>query len=62
VELAAENQEVLDLYRQIKLLGADTVFALRNLRLTPLTAEELMHRLMLIDSVIGEIQQSNREE
>ncbi len=53
VELLPENRQPVELYRLMKPFGADIVFKLLDLRLTPTAAEDLLDKLALIDATVG---------
>jgi len=57
-----ENQEALDIFHKIKAFGSDLTFTLIDLKLTKFEAEELMHKLSLIDSIICDFQNQGKNE
>ena len=61
IELLPENQTALDLWHDIKAFGSDLVFKLTDLTLTKFEAEELMHKLSIIESIVTEFQNSEKE-
>lgn len=57
-----ENLEVIELYRKIKAFGPEMVFKFVDLTLTETEAEDLMDKLITIDSVVNEIKASEAEQ
>jgi Trp operon repressor len=51
-----ENQQALDIWQEIKAFGSELVFTLLDLKLTKLEAEELLHKLTIIQNIIDEFQ------
>jgi len=63
VDLLPENQEALDLYGKIKLLGADLVFKMVDMTYSKIEAENLIEKLDLIANTISRLgAQTPREE
>ncbi len=54
VELLPENDQAYDLYKKIKLLGAETVFGFSEMKLSAFEAETLLEKMFLIASIIAE--------
>jgi hypothetical protein len=55
VELLPENQLSVDVYNKTEALGAELVFRLYNLHLTPIEAEELLEKLEVIAHTVHEV-------
>lgn len=62
MDLLPENQEPLELWHQIKAFGSDLVFTLRDMTLTRFEAQELLHKLSLIETIVNEFEQAEQEE
>ena len=50
-----ENRLAVDVYNKTQALGAELVFRLMSLNLTPIEAEELLEKLELIAHTVHEV-------
>lgn len=60
--MSDENRQAYDLYQKIQAIGAETVFALLDLRMHTVDAENLLERIVMIGNMIADLQERHRKE